>query len=425
MVTPRISYAHLLAKPNPKHVESLLKFFENGRSQRGTGGFGVEIEHLPVHNSDDTAVTYYEPNGMEALLKRLAPYYDEDKEYWENGHLVGLARPGVAVSLEPGGQVETSIGILKKPSDLNTLYSKFRRELDPILDDLDFRLVNYGYQPKTSFADVPVNPKDRYDAMTDYLGRVGQFGPCMMRCSASTQVSIDYVDERDSIEKLRLGTVIGPILAYFFRNTPYFEGEKNPWPLLRQRMWDYLDFQRTNVLPGLFDPRYGWEDYAIDVLSTPLMFADLTHTPEAVASGASPKELHRPSFRENAGEVYPDRELNPYEINHIISTHFNDVRLKNFIELRHWDSLPIERAERLTEIVSSLFYVPEHRERLESYFEGISEEEVFEAKANIQAHGREASPYGQPLDFWKEFLGLEGLLSDIPGDLKHPDVFQE
>ena len=406
-------------------LESLLKFFENGRSQRGTGGFGVEIEHLPVHNSDDTAVTYYEPNGMEALLKRLAPYYDEDKEYWENGHLVGLARPGVAVSLEPGGQVETSIGILKKPSDLNTLYSKFRRELDPILDDLDFRLINYGYQPKSSFADVPVNPKDRYDAMTDYLGRVGQFGPCMMRCSASTQVSIDYVDERDSIEKLRLGTVIGPILAYFFRNTPYFEGEKNPWPLLRQRMWDYLDFQRTNVLPGLFDPRYGWEDYAIDVLSTPLMFADLTHTPEAVASGATPKELHRPAFRENAGEVYPDRELNPYEINHIISTHFNDVRLKNFIELRHWDSLPIERAERLTEIVSSLFYVPEHRERLESYFEGISEEEVFEAKANIQAHGREASPYGQPLDFWKEFLGLEGLLPDIPGDLKHPDVFQE
>ena len=142
------------------------------------------------------------------------------------------------------------------------------------------------------------------------------------------------------------------------------------------------------------------------------MFADLTHTPEA--KGLSGKELHHPAFYENAGEVYPDRELNPYEINHIISTHFNDVRLKNFIELRHWDSLPIERAERLTEIVSSLFYVPEHRERLESYFEGISEEEVFEAKANIQAHGREASPYGQPLDFWKEFLGSKASCPTFP-----------
>ena len=41
------------------------------------------------------------------------------------------------------------------------------------------------------------------------------------------QVSIDYVDEKDSIDKMRVGTAIGPILAWFFRNTPYFEGRLN------------------------------------------------------------------------------------------------------------------------------------------------------------------------------------------------------
>jgi glutamate--cysteine ligase len=422
MNTPRISYAHLVTTVNPRHVASLLQFFEHGAKPERKDGYGVEIEHLPVRNGTDNAVNYYEPNGIETLLNRLRPYYDADEECWENGRLVGLGRAGISISLEPGGQVECSIGVLRRPEELLTTYGLFRRQIDPILDELGFRLVNYGYQPKTSYADVPVNPKSRYDAMTEYLGRVGKFGPCMMRCSASTQVSIDYQSEYDAIEKLRIGTAVGPILAWFFRNTPYFEGRTNPYPLLRQLMWDALDPQRTGLIPGLYDPRFGWEDYAVDVLSTPLMFADLTHTPEA--QGLPDAQKHRVAFRDNAGEIYPDRELNAYEINHVLSTHFNDVRLKNFIELRHWDSLPIDRAERLTEIVGSLFYDDANRERLESYFDGINEFDVIAAKTGLQAHGAQSTPYGQPLEFWQEFLGLEGLLADEPGDPKHPDVFQ-
>lgn len=176
------------------------------------------------------------------------------------------------------------------------------------------------------------------------------------------------------------------------------------------------------MLPGLFDLRYGREDYAIGVLSTPFTFTDLTHTLEVVALGASLKELHCLVFRENAGEVYLDREPNPYETNHIISTYFNGICLKNFIELHHWNSLSIEYVKRLTKIVSSLLCMPEHRECLGNYFEGINEKEVFEVKTSIQVHGREVSSYGQPLGLWEKLLGFEGLLSDISGNLKHPDV---
>ncbi|RYP94376.1 gamma-glutamylcysteine synthetase [Bifidobacterium pseudolongum subsp. globosum] len=422
MTAPRVSYAHLLVQPNPRHVRSLVRFFEEGCSAPGTGGFGVEIEHLPVHNADDTAVTYGEPNGVEELLRRLRPYYDPAQEYWQDDHLVGLAREGIAISLEPGGQIETSIGILRKPEDLLELHGQFMREAAPILDELDFRLVNYGYQPKSSYADIPLNPKLRYAAMNEYLGRIGQFGPCMMRASASTQVSIDYTSERDAIDKMRLGTAIGPILAWFFRNTPYFEGAPNPWPLCRQHMWDYLDVQRTNVTPGLYDERFSWEDYAADVLSTPLMFADLTHTPEA--EGRSSHGVEFAAFYTTATDLYPDRELNAYEINHVLSTHFNDVRLKNFIEMRHWDSLPIERAELLTQIVSNLFYDVERRNSLESYFSGLTGEDVHAAKAVLQARGGDAKPYDQPMDYWAEVLGVGDALADVPGDAKWPEVRQ-
>lgn len=108
----------------------------------------------------------------------------------------------------------------------------------------------------------------------------------------------------------------------------------------------------------------------------------------------------------------------------IISTHFNDVRLKNFIELRHWDSLPIERAERLTEIVSSLFYVPEHRERLESYLRHWR-------GRGVRGQGQHSGPRSRGFAirpaarFLEEFLGLEGLLSDIPGDRSTPTCSEE
>lgn len=412
----------MLVKPNSKHVRSLVNFFEQGAKPDARDGFGVEIEHLPVHNSDDTAVTYGETNGIETLMLRLRKYYDEGEEYWQDDQLVGLARKGIGISLEPGGQLETSIGIVRDAEQLGELYAQFRREVDPILDELGFRLVNYGYQPKSRALEIPINPKRRYAAMNEYLGHIGQYGPCMMRASASTQVSIDYRSEHDAIEKIRLATAVGPILNWFFRNTPYFEGRPNRIPLLRQRMWDHLDFQRTNVIPGLYEDSFSWEDYAVDVLSTPLMFADLSHTPEA--AHLPPEQREFAAFRETAGDVYPDRELNAYEVNHVLSTHFNDVRLKNFIEMRHWDSLPIERAQRLTQIVGSLFYDADGFSRLAEHLGGVGEADVFEAKAALQAHDADAKPYGRSLGDWANLLGVGDTLAELPGDARHPQVQQ-
>ncbi|WEV72777.1 glutamate-cysteine ligase family protein [Bifidobacterium sp. ESL0790] len=422
-ITPRVSYAHLNAKVNSKHVASLVRFFESGAKPERDDGYGVEIEHLPVRNGDDTAVCYADHNGIEQLLQRMRRYYDADREFSENGHLLGLARDGIAISLEPGGQVETSIGVLHSPEELTKLYARFRAETDPIAEDLGFRLINYGYQPVSSYADISLNPKLRYAAMNDYLGRVGQFGPCMMRASASTQVSIDYSDEADAIAKMRVGTALGPVLSLLFRNTPYFEGRPNPFPLLRQHIWDRLDTQRAGITLGLFDPRFGWEDYAVDVLATPMMFVDLTGTPEAADLPESQRQ--RAAFHDNAADVYPDRELNAHEVGHLLSTHFNDVRLKNFVEIRHWDSLPIERAELLTATVGGIFYDDARFDHWKDFFDGIREIDVTVAKNELQALGMAAKPYGKSMDEWREALGVGDALENVPGDPAHPEVFQQ
>ena len=409
--------------PNPRHVDSLVDYFSRGAKPPSRWRFGVEIEHIPVSNDGcDAPVPYEGERGIEALLAALEPYYDGDAEYREDGHLVGLSRPGCVVSLEPGSQVECSLGVVRDRQGFEDLYRRFRAEVDPIAERLGFRLVEYGYRPAGSYADVGVNPKERYAVMNAYLGRIGQCGPMMMRSTASTQISIDYRDESDAIAKIRLGTAIGPILAYFFRNTPVFEGRPNRLPLRRQRIWDWLDPQRTGLIPGLFDDGFGWEDYAVDVLSTPLMVADVSHTPEV--EGPDGKQVFI-AWHENAGDIYPDRRLNDAEIAHILTTHFNDVRLKNYIELRHWDSLPMQRAGRLLEIIGGAFYDPDRFAGLTGFLDGVDEEDVLQAKADLQVRGGRACPYGRPLDVWRQTLGAEDTLDDLPGDPRNTGRFQD
>lgn len=409
--------------PNPRHVDSLVDYFSRGAKPPSQWRFGVEIEHLPVGNDgSDAPVPYEGERGIEALLSALEPYYDGDAEYREDGHLVGLSRPGCVVSLEPGSQLECSLGVVRDRQGFEDLYRRFRAEVDPIAERLGFRLVEYGYRPAGSYTGVGVNPKERYAVMDTYLGRIGQCGPMMMRSTASTQISIDYRDESDAIAKIRLGTAIGPILAYFFRNTPVFEGEPNGLPLRRQRIWDWLDPQRTGLTPGLFEDGFGWEDYAVDMLSTPLMVADVSHTPEV--EGPEGKQVFI-AWHENAGDIYPDRRLNDAEIAHILTTHFNDVRLKNYIELRHWDSLPMQRAGRLLEIVGGIFYDPDCFTRLTGFLDGIDEENVLQTKADLQVRGGQACPYGRSLDFWRQVLGAEDTLDSLPGDSENTGRFQD
>jgi glutamate--cysteine ligase len=405
---------------NSKHLRSVIDYIAAGAMPEKDYTFGVEIEHLPVRNGTDEAVDLYSENGVEDFLTQLRPYFDPERETWADGHLIGVTRDGIDVSLEPGGQIETSLGPSVSPAQMEEYYSQFRALADPVMEKLDFRLVAYGYQPVSTYDEIRILPTDRYRVMNEYFGRIGSYGLQMMRGSAATQVSIDYFSEKDAIDKMRVASVIGPVLAWFFRNTPYFEGRRNVMPLMRQRMWEQGDPQRVGLTPGLFDERFSWEDYAVDVLSTPLLVANMRETPEYEGSEKEFLAWHR-----NAAEIYPDRELNDYEVQHILSTHFNDVRLKNFLEFRHWDSLPIERVRRLTEIIGELFYDRVQFEQLIRYFDGIKETDVEAAKAMIQSQGASAQPYGRSLNEWRDSLGLGDVRNDVPGDEHRPHIRQE
>ena len=56
-------------------------------------------------------------------------------------------------------------------------------------------VVAQGYHPTATARSLDLIPKRRYAFMNRYLGSKDIYGPCMMRGSASTQISIDYTSE--------------------------------------------------------------------------------------------------------------------------------------------------------------------------------------------------------------------------------------
>lgn len=243
----------------------------------------------------------------------------------------------------------------------------------------------------------------------------------MMRASASTQVSIDYTSERDAIDKMRLGTAIGPILAWFFRNTPYFEGAPNPWPLCRQRMWDYLDVQRTNVTPGLYDERFSWEDYAADVLSTPLMFADLTHTPEA--EGASVHGTEFTAFYTTAADLYPPRAQRvrdqPCALHALQRCAPEELHRDAALGLTANRARGTAHADREQPVLRC---GAPNQPRI--VLQRTDRRRRARRKGRAAGARGDAKPYDQPMDYWAEVLGVGDALADVPGDAKWPEVRQ-
>ena len=85
--------------------------------------------------------------------------------------------------------------------------------------ELDARLVAIGYNPCVAQPEeLELIPKDRYHAMDAYLSRRGRYARDMMRCTASTQVSLDYETEQDAQRIYRMATLLGPAFAFLFDN---------------------------------------------------------------------------------------------------------------------------------------------------------------------------------------------------------------
>ena len=412
--------------------KKLVEFFQSGC--KTAQGFGIEIEHIVLHKNTHLPASYDEENGIAALLERMKPFYEE--AHYDGSHLVGLSRGNEHITLEPAAQLEISAGPFENLLDAKFAYVCFRKTLDPLLDELGLYTPMLGYAPTVSAKTLKLIPKFRYDAMNAFLGAEAYEGVCMMRASSSLQISIDFRDECDAMRKFRVSEKIAPILALMADNSPFYEGKNRRGHMARFALWARMQQDRCGVVPGSLGADFGFDDYADYILTrrailvpyaadvAAILDGDNGERVAAEAAGAAeaaetgevhktrPVPEHIPEHDDHwlytgshtFDELYAHRAMTDDECMHALSMVFPDTRLKNFVEIRPADSLPISYALGYVALIKNIFYSDDILDVLDRSLAPYGEQDVLDTKKSLIEQGYQGRAYGHSAAFWADKL---------------------
>jgi glutamate--cysteine ligase len=372
--------------------DALVAWLEAGCKPAGPFRIGAEHEKIPFYRANHSPVPYGGDKGIRALLEGMRKRLGWDG-IEDGGNLIGLYDPngGGAISLEPGGQFELSGAPL---DDAHATADELDRHLTvarSVAEPLGIGFLALGMSPKWSLAETPIMPKHRYAIMARYMPKVGTRGLDMMFRTATVQVNLDFMSEKDMVAKMRVGLALQPAITALFANSPFTDRKLNGLLSARSEIWRHTDGARTGMLSFVFEPGMGFERYVDYALDVPLYFLKRGGNYQDVA-GASFRDLLAGRLKEAPGE----RATIADWANHL-STIFPEVRLKRYLEMRGADVGPPERIVAFAALMAGLYYDPDALGSAEALVKGWSAEDRQKLRDDAPLLGLAAEVRGRDL----------------------------
>jgi glutamate--cysteine ligase len=318
------------ADPTPiTHARQLAEWFAAGSKPRDAWRIGTEHEKFGFRRTDFSPPDYPH-QGIRAMLdgieaKGWAPIRDGE-------NIIGLTRGMESVSLEPGGQFELSGAPLTNLHETRRETAAHLRDVHEIAAPLGLGFAGMGFHPLATRAQMPWMPKSRYKIMRRYMPLKGNLGLDMMLRTCTVQVNLDFGDEADMVEKLRVSLALQPLATALFASSPLLEGAPSGFKSLRARVWTDTDPDRTGIPACVFEEGFGFERFAEYVLDVPMYFVARDGVLHDVA-GASFRDFMAGRVQALAGI-----EATMGDAADHVTTVFTEVRLKKFLEMRGADA---------------------------------------------------------------------------------------
>lgn len=302
----------------------LLEIFFKGC--KTTESIGVESEKILVYKNNFQAVKYED-------VVRILNCFDENKwqRIYENGNLLGLKSDFGVISLEPGSQIELSLKPFFSLDEIVSKLSDFYSMLSMYAEKFEAKVLDSGIQPVSTYEDIKIIPKNRYEYMTKYLPTKGLTPFVMMRETAGIQTNFDYKTEEDAIRKLSLSLKMSSIVSAIYSNSPIRNSKLSGYKSYRANSWLNVDEDRCGYISyKLFEKnlKFSFSDYVEVLLDVPMIFIQRGSTCFGTTQ----------TFREFMQKGYMGMNATIVDWHNHLSLYFPDVRLKSYVEIRNHDA---------------------------------------------------------------------------------------
>jgi len=377
----------------------LAAWFAGGSKPRAAWRIGTEHEKFGFRRAG-LEPPAYEPGGIRAMLEGIAA------KGWEpildRGNPIGLKRGEASVSLEPGGQFELSGAPMSDLHETRTELAAHLREVHEVAGPLGLGFAPLGFHPLAAREQMPWMPKGRYAIMRQYMPRVGGMGLDMMLRTCTVQVNLDFGDEADMVEKLRVSLALQPLATALFANSPFVEGAPNGYLSNRARAWTDTDPDRTGIPAVAFEDGFGFERFAEHVLDVPMYFI-MREGRWIDAAGISFRDF----LDGRAGNALEGQVATMGDFADHVTTVFTDVRLKRFLEMRGADAGSVGMLMAKPAFWTGLLYDDAAQKAAAALIRGWTVEEIRALRMEVPRLGLKASIRGRSLqDLARDALAI-------------------
>lgn len=321
-----LNYKNAKTCQKPLRYSQIREYYEN--SCKKDTKFGLEYERAAVNSFDFKNANY---DHLEKIIKNFA-----HMKGWgvlcDDKTIIGAMGEGSSISLEPGCQFELSLEAKEKLEDIENNTREIFSLADRIAKFYNVEFLCCGITPFSTYKNIDIVKKQRYEIMAQNLPEYGRLAPVMMRETAGVQLNIDYESEKDAIKKIKLLASISPFLTGFYANSPIRENKPSGFKSFRAFAWKYTGKNRCSLFyKELLDkPDADFDSYINAILDVPMLFFERGN-----------KKIHLNSqitFREFMSRGYDGHfaTLEDYILHSSLC--FPDIRLKKCIEIRNHDS---------------------------------------------------------------------------------------